>query len=230
MILQPAVQFISYGSFLLHKLIYFYQGHTMSAIPQQILDRQKSAINTFVAVQGSIFGGFEKLVDLNMKVIKASLGEAAEQSQQVSELKDPQEAVAFVSSLAQPNAEKAIAYTKNVYDILSNVSNELIKLTETQVAEGQQQIAETIDQLAKNAPTGSESAVALLKSSLATANTAYDSLNKAAKQAVEVAESNLTAAANATIKATESATAATTAAANNVANAAKTAQRSGGRH
>lgn len=230
MILQPAVQFISYGSFLLHKLIYFYQGHTMSAIPQQILDRQKSAINTFVAVQGSIFGGFEKLVDLNMKVIKASLGEAAEQSQQVSELKDPQEAVAFVSSLAQPNAEKAIAYTKNVYDILSNVSNELIKLTETQVAEGQQQIAETIDQLAKNAPTGSESAVALLKSSLATANTAYDSLNKAAKQAVEVAESNLTAATNATIKATESATAATTAAANNVANAAKTAQRSGGRN
>ena len=202
----------------------------MSAIPQQILDRQKSAINTFVAVQGSIFGGFEKLVDLNMKVIKASLGEAAEHSQQVSELKDPQEAVAFVSSLAQPNAEKAVAYTKNVYDILSNVSNELIKLTETQVAEGQQHIAETIDQLAKNAPTGSESAVALLKSSLATANTAYDSLNKAAKQAVEVAEGNLTAAANATIKATESATAATTAAANNVANAAKTANRAAARN
>ncbi|MDY0271038.1 MAG: TIGR01841 family phasin [Advenella sp.] len=197
----------------------------MSAIPQQILDRQKSAINTFVAVQGSIFGGFEKLVDLNMQVIKASLGEAAEQSQQVSALKDPQEAVAFVSALAQPNAEKAVAYTKNVYDIFSNLSNELIKLTETQVSEGQQQIAETIDQLAKNAPTGSESAVALLKSSLATANTAYDSLNKAAKQAVEVAEGNLAAATSATIKATESATAATTAAANNVANASKTATR-----
>ncbi len=202
----------------------------MSAIPQQILDRQKSAVNTFVAVQGSIFGGFEKLVDLNMKVIKASLGEAAEQSQQVSALKDPQEAVAFVSAMAQPNAEKAVAYTKNVYDIFSNLSNELIKLTETQVAEGQQQIAESIDQLAKNAPTGSESAVALLKSSLATANTAYDSLNKAAKQAVEVAEGNLAAATNATIKATESATAATTAAANNVANAAKTAARAGGRN
>ncbi|MBK1782041.1 TIGR01841 family phasin [Advenella sp. WQ 585] len=202
----------------------------MSAIPQQILDRQKSAVNTFVAVQGSIFGGFEKLVDLNLKVIKASLGEAAEQSQQVSALKDPQEAVAFVSAMAQPNAEKAVAYTKNVYDIFSNLSNELIKLTETQVAEGQQQIAESIDQLAKNAPTGSESAVALLKSSLATANTAYDSLNKAAKQAVEVAEGNLAAATNATIKATESATAATTAAANNVANAAKTAARAGGRN
>ncbi|NLY63995.1 MAG: TIGR01841 family phasin [Alcaligenaceae bacterium] len=195
----------------------------MSAIPQQILDSQKSALNTIVAVQGSLFGGFEKLVDLNMKVIKASLGEVAEQSQQVSSLKDPQEAVAFVSALAQPNAEKAVAYTKNVYDIFSSVNNELIKLTENQVAEGQQQIAETIDQLAKNAPTGSESAIALLKSSLATASSTYDSLNKAAKQAAEVAESNLTAATNATIKATETATAAATSAATAATAAAKPA-------
>jgi len=178
----------------------------MSAIPQHIIDRQKSALNAAVAVQGSLFGGFEKLVDLNLKVIKATLGEVAEQTQQVAELKDPQEAAAYVSSLAQPNSEKAIAYTKHVYDIVSGVSNELIKLTEAQVAEGQQQVSEAIDQLAKNAPTGSESAVALMKSSLATVSTAYDSMNKAAKQAAEVAESNISAATNATIKATETAT------------------------
>ena len=178
----------------------------MSAIPQQIIDRQKSAMNAAVAVQGALFNGFEKLVDLNLKVIKATLGEVAEQSQQVAELKDPQEAAAFVSSLTQPNSEKAVAYTKHVYDIVSGVSNELIKLTEAQVAEGQQHVSEAIDQLAKNAPTGSESAVALMKSSLATVSTAYDSMNKAAKQAAEVAESNLSAATNATIKATESAT------------------------
>ncbi|MGO1765846.1 MAG: TIGR01841 family phasin [Advenella sp.] len=178
----------------------------MSAIPQQLIDRQKSALNAAVAFQGSLFNGFEKLVDLNLKVIKATLGEVAEQSQQVAGLKDPQEAAAYVSSLAQPNSEKAIAYSKHVYDIFSGVNNELIKLTEAQVAEGQQQFSESIDQLAKNAPTGSESAFALMKSSLATASTAYDSMNKAAKQAAEVAESNISAATNATIKATESAT------------------------
>jgi hypothetical protein len=41
----------------------------------------------------------------------------------------------------------------------------------------------------------------MLKSSLATATSAYDSLAKAAKQAADVAESNLSAAANATFKA-----------------------------
>ena len=41
----------------------------MSAIPQQVLDRQKASINTFVAAQSAVFAGFEKLVELNLKVV-----------------------------------------------------------------------------------------------------------------------------------------------------------------
>jgi len=173
----------------------------MTAIPQQVLDRQKSALNTLVATQATLFAGFEKLVDLNLKVVKATLDEVAQQSQQAVDVKDPQEAAAFASSLVQPGAEKALAYGKHVYDIVAGVQGELAKLAEAQIAEGQQQLADAVEQFSKNAPTGSESAVALLKSSLATANGAYESLTKAAKQAAEVAESNLNAAANATFKA-----------------------------
>jgi len=173
----------------------------MNAVPQQVLARQKAAIDTLVAVQGTMFSGFERLVDLNLKVMKASLDEIAQKSQQAAELKDPQEAVAFASGLVQPGAEKALAYGKHVYDIVSGVQGELAALAESQVAAGQQQLSEAIEQFSKNAPTGSESAVALMKSSLATATSAYDSMAKAAKQAAEVAESNLNAAANATFKA-----------------------------
>ena len=197
----------------------------MSTVPQQLLERQKAAVTNIAAAQDAVFSGFEKLVDLNLKVIKAALGEAAETSQQAAELKDPQEAVAFVTSLAQPSAEKAVAYTKNVYEIVSEVNNELLKLSESQASQVQKSMAESIDQLAKNAPTGSESAVALLKSTLASANNAYDSINKAAKQAVEVAESNLAAAASATVKATEQATKAATTAATTATRAATTTAR-----
>ena len=86
-----------------------------------------------------------------------------------------------------------------MYDIVAGVQGKLVKLTEEQIAE--QQLSEAVEHFSKNAPTGSESAVALIKSSLATATSAYDSLTKAAKQAAEVAESNLNAAANATFKA-----------------------------
>ena len=182
----------------------------MTAIPQQVLDRQKSALNTLAATEATLFAGFEKLVDLNLKVVKATLDEVAQTSQQAIAVKDPQEAAAFATALVQPGAEKALAYGKHVYDIVAGVQGELAKLAEAQIAEGQQQVADAVEQFSKNAPTGSESAVALLKSSLATANGAYESLTKAAKQAAEVAESNLNAAANATFKAaTEAAEAAT---------------------
>ena len=173
----------------------------MSAIPQQVLNSQKAAIEALVSIQGSVFGGFEKLVDLNLKAIKATLDEVSEKSQQVAAVKDAQEAVAMTSSLVQPNAEKAMAYSKHVYDIVSAVQADLAKLGEAQLAEGQKHMQDAIEQLTKNAPAGSESAVAMLKSGLTQANTAFDSMTKAAKQAAEVAEKNLAAAANATFKA-----------------------------
>ncbi|HEY9278469.1 MAG TPA: TIGR01841 family phasin [Eoetvoesiella sp.] len=173
----------------------------MSAIPQEVLANQKASLDKFLAVQGTFFGGFEKLIDLNLKVWKATLDEVAQKSQEAIEVKDAQEALAFTSGLVQPGAEKALAYSKHVYDIVSGVQADLSKLTEEQIAQGQQQVSEAIDQFSKNAPTGSESAVALMKSSLATATSAYESVSKAAKQATEAAESNISAATNATFKA-----------------------------
>jgi len=173
----------------------------MSAIPQQVLNSQKAAIDSLVAFQGTVFTGFEKLVDLNLKVIKATLDEVSQTSQKVTSVKDAQEAAALTQSLVQPGAEKAMAYSKHVYDIVSAVQADLSKLSESHVAEGQKHVNDAIEQFTKNAPAGSESAVAMLKSSLAQATSAYDSMTKAAKQAAEVAEKNLSAAANASFKA-----------------------------
>ena len=182
----------------------------MSAIPQ-ILASQKASLDQLLAVQTSFFNGFEKLVDLNLKVVRASLDELSQKSQEAAELKDAQETLAFTSALVQPGTEKALAYSKHVYDILSGLQTDLSKLNETQAAQVQQQLTDAIEQFAKTAPAGSEGAISLLKSSLATATNAYDSVNKAAKQATDAAESNLTAAANATIKAASDAAEAVTA-------------------
>jgi hypothetical protein len=47
--------------------------------------------------------------------------------------------------------------------------------------------------------------VALVKSAVAAANNAYESVNKAAKQATEAAEANFTAMTNTAVKAASSA-------------------------
>ena len=173
----------------------------MSAIPQQLFATQKASLDNLLAIQGTFFNGFEKLVDLNLKVMKATLEEAVQKSHQVNEMKDVQEAVALTSSLVQPNAEKALAYSKQVYEILSGVQVDLSRLGEEQVVQTQQQVSNVVEEISKSAPAGSEGAVALLKTSLATANTAYESVAKAARHAADVAESNINAATNASFQA-----------------------------
>jgi len=177
----------------------------MSAIPQNVFATQKVTLDNLLAVQGAFFNGFEKLVDLNLKVMKATLDEAAQKSQEAAEVKDAQEAAAFTSSLVQPSAEKTLAYSKHVYDIFSSLQGDLSRLTEAQIEQTQAQVSDAIEQFAKTAPTGSESAVALMKSTVASVSNAYESLSKAAKQATQTAESNLTAAANATFQAASTA-------------------------
>lgn len=173
----------------------------MSAIPQSFFDNQKASLDKILAAQGSIFSGFEKLVDLNLKVMKATFDDAARKSHEAIGLTDPQEALAYTSSIMQPGTDKAIAYGKHVYDIVSEIQANLTKLAEEQVSQGQQHMQDVIEQFAKNAPTGSEGAVALLKSSVASATNAYESVAKAAKQASQAADSNIQAATNASLKA-----------------------------
>lgn len=173
----------------------------MTQLPKEVLESQKVALESLMTFQTSVFSGFEKLVDLNLKVMKASIEESSQKAQDVMGVKDVQEVVAMSSSMVQPSAEKAMAYSRHVYDIVTGVQAELSKLAEGKLAETQKTVHEAVEQLTRNAPQGSESAVAMLKSSMAQASAAYDSMTKAAKQAAEVAEKNVTAAASATFKA-----------------------------
>jgi len=63
-----------------------------------------------------------------------------------------------------------------------------------------------VDTAVKNAPAGTENAVALVKSAVAAANNAYESVHKAAKQAADVAEANFQAITSTAVKASQAAT------------------------
>lgn len=167
----------------------------MSSTPEQLLSNYKSNIESAIALSQTTFSGIEKFIDLQLKVARATLEELTAKSQEALELKDPQEAVAFASSLAQPTAEKAIAYGRHIYDIIAATQAEFAKAGEAQIAQTQRKISEFVDNFSKNAPAGSESAIALLKSTVAASSSAYDSISKAAKQVADIAESNIAAAA-----------------------------------
>jgi hypothetical protein len=110
--------------------------------------------------------------------------------------KDVQEVVALQSGVFQPSAEKMASYGRHVYEIASTVGSQFGKAYEGKATDAQKAFMGAIDNMAKNAPAGSESAVNMFKSALAASNGAFESLQKAAKQVAEMAESNLNAVAS----------------------------------
>ncbi len=165
---------------------------------EQVMASHKANIETLVGLTSKAFEGVEKIVELNLTASKAALSEMGDHAKAVLSAKDAQELLTLQSGLMQPLAEKTAAYSRHLYDIATGSSAEFGKAIEDQAAEAQKKFMGLVDNAAKNAPAGSETAVAVMKSAVAAANNALESVQKAVKQATEVAESNFnTVAANA---------------------------------
>ena len=169
----------------------------------QLLAAQKANVEILFGLTSKAFEGVEKLVELNLTATKAALAEAAETSQSVLAIKDAQELVALQAALFQPLAEKTAAYSRHVYDIASGTGAEFGRAFEAQASETQKKFLAVVDNAAKNAPAGSETAVAVFKSAVAAGNNALESVQKAVKQASDVAEANFNAVANTAVNATK---------------------------
>src|SRR5690606_7606686 len=153
------------------------------------------------------FEGVEKLVELNVTASKAALAEASETAQSLLSVKDAQELLALQAALFQPLAEKTAAYSRHLYDITSATGAEFGRAVEGQVTDVQQKFMSVVDNAAKNAPAGSETAVAVFKSAVAAGTNALESVQKAVKQATDVAEANFNAVASQAVNATKATTA-----------------------
>jgi len=173
---------------------------------EQFLAAHKSNVETLFGLTNKAFEGVEKLVELNLQVAKAAIGEVAETTRAALSVKDAQELLALQAGLLQPAAEKAAAYSRHLYDIAAATNAEVSKVAEETANQAQQKFIAAVDTAVKNAPAGTENAVALVRSAVAAANNAYESVHKAAKQAADVAEANFQAVTASAVKATQGAT------------------------
>jgi phasin family protein len=171
----------------------------MYVTPEQIQEANKATVEAMLAAASTQFAAIEKLATLNATAIKAVFEDSLANARALAGAKDVQELVSLQSSFAQPALEKAIAYSKSVYEVAAETNSELSKVAEKRAAEWNENFVSMLDKVTKNAPAGSDVAVAAVKSMIAAANSAYDNFNKVAKQATEIAEANV-AAATETVK------------------------------
>ena len=166
----------------------------MYVTPEQIQAANKAGVETALAIANAQFSAFERLATINASALKGAFEDAIANARALLGAKDVQEFVTLQNSFAQPAIEKAIAYSKSVYEVATEANAELSRVAERRVAEWNENFVTLPDKVSKNAPAGSDVAVAAVKSMLAAGNAAYDNLTKVAKQATEIAEANVAAA------------------------------------
>ena len=169
--------------------------------PEQFTSANKTAVDSLLSLANTALASAERIAALNLNAARSILEDGVSGTKALLGAKDVQEALSIQASLAQPSVEKAVAYSRSVYEISAQAQEELSKTLEGQFGGFQKQVADLLDKAAKSAPAGSDVAVAAVKSAIAAANSAFDNLNKAAKQVAEITEANVAAATNATVKA-----------------------------
>ena len=136
----------------------------------------------------------EKIVKLNLTAARAALVQGVESAQAVASVKDVQELVALRTKFTEAGVQAATGYSKTLYELASEAQAEYAAFAEEAWSAYQKGVAAFVENASKNAPAGSDAAVNAFKSTFAASTAAFDQFQKAAKQAVTMADANIRAA------------------------------------
>lgn len=172
----------------------------MNLTPEQIAAAQKANLETLSGLTNQALQSIEKLVELNMQIAKQSLSDSMNSAKRALEVKDIQQLLAHQAEAVQPMAEKMMAYSRHLYDLAHETQASFTQSAEKELQAGQQKVNALVEDWTKNAPAGSDAAVQAMKQAIASANTVFETSQKAVKHAVELTQTNMPSATDAVMK------------------------------
>lgn len=157
----------------------------------EIMSANLAAMEHFQSVAETALNAVESLASLNLNIAREHCDNAAAHSKALMSAKTPQEVATLTVETAKPSAEKAVSYSKQVYEISTGAAQEIGNLFKNQFSKVQDAMKEAAEAMIKSAPFGSDVALAAMKQAEAAAAKAYDNLNDAVSKAKEIAEANM---------------------------------------
>ena len=173
----------------------------MLTTPEQIMSANKRHAETLLQAANVLLTSAERVSSLQMNIARSLMQDSMNNAKSLMGVQDVQELMALNASAAQPTVEKMVGFAKSLYDITTQAQEEFTKIIESQISDMNKDLVGSLDKIAKSAPAGSDVAMAAVKSAIVAANSAYDSMSRAAKQVSDMAEANVNAATDATVKA-----------------------------
>ncbi|MFT0174413.1 phasin family protein [Paraburkholderia mimosarum] len=177
----------------------------MTDFREQAAVAQRANLDFFFGVAGKMLEGEEKLFRLNLDTTKRAFADWYQRLQAGLTQKEGQEVTGLQNALVLPSAEKVTTYERQVAEIVSTMRKQLAEVVNAQYREANRQVQWFVENVAQNAPVGSEAAIAFLKQGASLANTAYETVQTATKEAVDVAQGSLSAATKTASAMTEAA-------------------------
>lgn len=163
----------------------------MYSIPEPVVSLNKGAVQSWLDYAALTADSAEKLLDFQFQSSRAALAEALDAARTLSGVKSPQEFVQTATEVAQPAGERSMAYARHLQALVGSMQTEYSKFFDSKMTEFNKQLSGAIEQVSKNAPAGSDFAVAAFKSALSAANQAYDVAAKAGKHLSDLSETTI---------------------------------------
>ncbi|MCC6494282.1 MAG: phasin family protein [Pirellulales bacterium] len=136
----------------------------------------------------------EKLAKLSVEHARVAIEDGMKTAEAATTVKDFHDLMALRAKIAEAGVQKAVAYSRDVYEVAAKSQAEFASLVEATLAQYNQGMALWVEKAAQGAPAGSDVAVTALKSTVAATSAAIDQITKATKQVVNFADAGLRAA------------------------------------
>lgn len=165
---------------------------------EQLAAAQKANAEVMLALLRTAFNGVERLTALNVAASREFFNNSVANSQQLLGAKDAATVAKLNAELAQPNLEKLVEYSRNVYELTTDVQKELTSVIEAQYGKLTKNAASAVQKASASAPIGGDVFAAAMNSVINASSQAFESLNSVTRQLSEIAETNIQTAAKAT--------------------------------
>jgi len=166
-----------------------------------MLASQHAAINALLAVGQTALASAERMAALNLHAVREAIVDFAQGTQKMLTVRSPYDAAELPRALSTPQIEKSVLYSRSLYELSSVAQEDAVHLIESQYNSFMQSMSELANLIARSTPTGSEVAVAAIRSTMQSTRDAFQEFHHAVEKFTEVTEDSVSTMGNATVKA-----------------------------
>jgi phasin family protein len=164
-----------------------------TAKTEQIAAANRANAEALLALMRSTMDNIEKFANLNFSVLRENLQTGARNTDALLSIKDPKQALAMQSAIAEPSLESARAYYHSLYEMVLGMQKDITNVMEGHYKALSENAESAIEETKKQMPAGGDIFASAMKSMLQANSEAFDRMNFMAQQIASITDSNIKA-------------------------------------